>query len=115
MRKVTLLKEMSNYFAGKGRILNIVEYAKANDGPYHPATVRKICGSWGRMVNLCLHNYPNLLGSAYKEPGDIKLFDTEAWAPPAPVEPPEEEQEAPLTAAQALALLEGRLDDEQSS
>lgn len=109
MRKVTLLKEMSNYFAGKGRILNIVEYTRENDGPYHPATVRKICGSWGRMVNLCLHNYPDLLGVAYREPGDAQIVN---YTPPPPVEVPLEPQEAPLTAAQALAMLEGRLEDE---
>lgn len=107
MRKPTLLKEMSNYFAGKGRILNIVEYTRANDGPYHPATVRRVCGSWGRMVNLCLHNYPELLGTAYQPPADK---DFTAVNPPPPAQHTEV-TEQPLTAAEALALLEGRHDD----
>lgn len=98
MRKVTLLKAMSAYFSAKGRVLSLAEYTAANDGPYHPATIRKVCGSWVKMVHLCNHNYPELL-----EPREPVLVT------PAVYEEPVKE---PISAAEALAMLEGRLNEE---
>jgi hypothetical protein len=98
MRKVTLVKAMCAYFSAKGHTMSLAEYTAANDGPYHPATIRKVCGSWVKMLHLCKQNYPELL-----EPRK-----------PVPITPAVYEQpvKAPISAAEALAMLEGRLNEE---
>jgi hypothetical protein len=90
--KKRVVDQMSRYFQSKGYILNTVEYMKAKDGPVSLPAIKRSCGSWARMVALCKSAHP-----------DRVTFGEQLVV----VEKPVIVKREPVTAAEALARLEG--------
>lgn len=104
MKKLNLVERMSMYIADKGYVPSATEYVRLNDGPYKLQVIKRVCGSWSRMVSMGEHHFPYFYNFTATEQVEKVL----------PVVPQveevfvEEEEEPVLTAAQALAKLGGR-------
>ena len=56
--KKAILKQLADYFAGKGMMMNPSEYKAANDAPIRYMVAKRPFGSWHRMTSMIKHNFP---------------------------------------------------------
>lgn len=99
MRKLNLVREMALYFSEQGRIPSASEYVKLNNGPYSLQVIKRVCGSWSRMIAMTKHHFSGVLSTTEK-PAERVLSE--------PVLQEEKAEEIHvITAAEALAKLRG--------
>jgi hypothetical protein len=65
-RQKRIAQSIAEYFAKKGKIMNMKEYIAENDTPHRARAVRKITGSWGRLIQLIKVNFPKEYEQATK-------------------------------------------------
>lgn len=96
MRKLSIAQDMATYFAEKGYIPSAAEYVRLNDGPYNLQVIKRVCGSWSRMVAITKHHFSST------------ITVSEVVEPVQAVEQAQPEEEVHVvTAAEALAKLRG--------
>jgi hypothetical protein len=57
--KKAILKQLADYFAGKGMMMNPSEYKAANDAPIRYMVAKRPFGSWARMQGMVKVNFPD--------------------------------------------------------
>jgi len=65
-RQKRIAQSIAEYFAKKGRIMDMKEYIAENDTPHRARAVRKLTGSWGRLIQLIKVNFPKEYEKATK-------------------------------------------------
>jgi|TARA_B110000438_G_C15630034_1_gene570576 hypothetical protein len=65
-RQKKIAQSIAQYFAKKGKIMTMKEYIAENDTPHRARAVRKITGSWGRLIQLIKVNFPKEYEAATK-------------------------------------------------
>lgn len=65
-RQKKIAQSIAQYFAKKGKIMTMKEYIAENDTPHRARAVRKITGSWGRLIQLIKVNFPKEYEQATK-------------------------------------------------
>ena len=65
-RQKRIAQSIAEYFAKKGKIMTMKEYIAENDTPHRARAVRKITGSWGRLIQLIKVNFPKEYEQATK-------------------------------------------------
>ena len=53
-----IVKSVDDYFAKKGKVMDMKEYIAQNDTPHRARAVRKITGSWARMLQIIKVSFP---------------------------------------------------------
>lgn len=51
-RKTSIIYLIGNYFASKGKVLTAEEYKNAEDAPVRFQIVKRVVGSWSRLLNM---------------------------------------------------------------
>ena len=51
-------KSVADYFAKKGKVMSMEEYIAQNDTPHRARAVRKITGSWARLLQIIKVSFP---------------------------------------------------------
>jgi hypothetical protein len=91
-RRTNIVEQVGAYFASKGKVLTADEYKAAEDVPIRFQLVKRVIGSWSRLINM-IGDIEQYDGTALIEPATPKAPEPEA---PAPVEEaPKEEEVAP--------------------
>jgi len=65
--KKAVLKQLADYFAEKGSVLNPSEYKAAEDAPIRYMVAKRPFGSWHRMTSMVKHNFPEQWEAANAE------------------------------------------------
>ena len=53
-----IVKSVADYFVKKGRVMTMKEYIAEDDTPHRARAVRKITGSWARMLQIIKVSFP---------------------------------------------------------
>ena len=53
-----IVKSIADYFVKKGRIMSMKEYIAEDDTPHRARAVRKITGSWARLLQIIKVSFP---------------------------------------------------------
>jgi len=61
-----IVKSIADYFAKKGRIMSMKEYIAEDDTPHRARAVRKITGSWARLLQIIKVSFPEEYEKATK-------------------------------------------------
>ena len=67
-RTKSIVKSVAEYFAKKGKVMNMKEYIAESDTPHRARAVRKFTGSWGRLLQMIKVNFPAQWAVANKLP-----------------------------------------------
>ena len=59
-------KSVADYFAKKGKVMSMEEYIAQNDTPHRARAVRKITGSWARLLQIIKVSFPEEYEKATK-------------------------------------------------
>ena len=65
-RTKRIIKSVAEYFAKKGKVMNMKEYMAEEDTPHRARAIRKLTGSWARLLQLVKVNFPEELEKANK-------------------------------------------------
>ena len=65
--KKAVLKQLADYFAEKGSVLNPSEYKAADDAPIRYMVAKRPFGSWARMQGMIKTNFPDQWAKANPE------------------------------------------------
>ena len=65
--KKAVLKQLADYFAEKGSVLNPSEYNTAEDTPIRYMVAKRPFGSWSRMTQMIKTNFPDQWAKANPE------------------------------------------------
>jgi hypothetical protein len=57
-RTKRIIKSVAEYFAKKGKVMNMKEYMAEEDTPHRARAIRKLTGSWARLLQLVKVNFP---------------------------------------------------------
>ena len=67
MTRIKLIsKSIADYFAKKGKVMSMKEYIAQNDTPHRARAVRKITGSWARLLQIIKVSFPEEYEKATK-------------------------------------------------
>ena len=59
MTRIKLIsKSIADYFAKKGKVMSMKEYIAQNDTPHRARAVRRITGSWARLLQIIRVSFP---------------------------------------------------------
>jgi hypothetical protein len=58
--KKVVLKQLAEYFGNKGHLMSANEYKAATDVPMRFMIAKRPFGSWGRMLQMCKVNFPEM-------------------------------------------------------
>ena len=61
-----IVKSVADYFVKKGKIMDMKEYIAQNDTPHRARAVRKITGSWARLLQIIKVSFPEEYEKATK-------------------------------------------------
>ena len=61
-----IVKSVANYFVKKGKIMSMKEYIAEDDTPHRARAVRKITGSWARLLQIIKVSFPEEYEKATK-------------------------------------------------
>ena len=53
-----IVKSVADYFVIQGKIMDMKEYIAQNDTPHRARAVRKITGSWARLLQIIKVSFP---------------------------------------------------------
>ena len=53
-----IVKSVADYFVKKGRVMSMKEYIAQEDTPHRARAVRKLTGSWARMLQIIRVSFP---------------------------------------------------------
>ena len=53
-----IVKSIAEYFAKKGKVMSMKEYIAQNDTPHRARAVRRITGSWARLLQIIRVSFP---------------------------------------------------------
>ena len=53
-----IVKSVADYFVKKGRVMSMKEYIAQEDTPHRARAVRKLTGSWARMLQIIKVSFP---------------------------------------------------------
>jgi|TARA_B100001079_G_scaffold249822_1_gene240896 hypothetical protein len=65
-RTKKIVKSVAEYFAKKGEIMNMKTYIAQDDAPHRARAIRKLTGSWARMIQIIKVNFPEEYEKATK-------------------------------------------------
>lgn len=65
-RQYRIVKAVAEYFAKKGKVMNMKEYLAESDTPHRARAVRKFTGSWARLLQMIKVNFPAEWEAAHK-------------------------------------------------
>ena len=65
--KKAVLKQLADYFAEKGSVLNPSEYKAAEDAPIRYMVAKRPFGSWSRLTQMIKTNFPDQWAKANPE------------------------------------------------
>ena len=57
-RQKRIVKSVADYFVKKGRVMSMKEYITQEDTPHRARAVRKLTGSWARMLQIIKVSFP---------------------------------------------------------
>tara|TARA_R100000656_G_scaffold81423_1_gene59645 strand:+ start:239 stop:502 length:264 start_codon:yes stop_codon:yes gene_type:complete len=57
-RQKRIVKSVADYFVKKGRVMSMKEYIAQEDTPHRARAVRKLTGSWARMLQIIKVSFP---------------------------------------------------------
>ena len=63
-----IVKSVADYFVKKGKIMSMKEYIAEDDTPHRARAVRKITGSWARMLQIIKVSFPEEWEKAINPP-----------------------------------------------
>lgn len=89
-RRTSIVEQVGAYFASKGKVLTAEEYKEAEDVPIRFQLVKRVIGSWSRLLNMV---------------GDIKQYEGIESVPAKPSAPaPDiESEETPVETVEEKA------------
>ena len=61
-----IVKSVADYFVKKGKIMDMKEYIAQNDTPHRARAVRRITGSWARLLQIIKVSFPEEYEKATK-------------------------------------------------
>ena len=61
-----IIKSVADYFVKKGKVMDMKEYIAQNDTPHRARAVRKITGSWARLLQIIKVSFPEEYEKATK-------------------------------------------------
>jgi hypothetical protein len=61
-----IVKSVADYFVKKGKIMSMKEYIAEDDTPHRARAVRKITGSWARLLQIIKVSFPEEYEKATK-------------------------------------------------
>ncbi len=61
-----IVKSVADYFVKKGKVMDMKEYIAQNDTPHRARAVRKITGSWARLLQIIKVSFPEEYEKATK-------------------------------------------------
>jgi hypothetical protein len=53
-----IVKSVADYFVKKGKIMDMKEYIAQEDTPHRARAIRKLTGSWARMLQIIKVSFP---------------------------------------------------------
>ena len=53
-----IVKSVANYFVKKGKVMDMKEYIAQEDTPHRARAIRKLTGSWARMLQIIKVSFP---------------------------------------------------------
>ena len=53
-----IVKSVADYFVKKGRVMGMKEYIAQEDTPHRARAIRKLTGSWARMLQIIKVSFP---------------------------------------------------------
>ena len=53
-----IVKSVADYFVKKGRVMSMKEYIAQEDTPHRARAIRKLTGSWARMLQIIRVSFP---------------------------------------------------------
>ena len=53
-----IVKSVADYFVKKGRVMTMKEYIAEDDTPHRARAIRKLTGSWARMLQIIKVSFP---------------------------------------------------------
>ena len=65
-RQKAIIKAVAEYFAKKGKVMDMKEYMTHDDTPHRARAVRKFTGSWARLLQMIKVNFPAEWEAAHK-------------------------------------------------
>ena len=65
-RQKKVIKAVADYFAKKGKIMDMKEYIAQTDTPHRARAVRKFTGSWARLLQIIKVSFPKEWEAAHK-------------------------------------------------
>ena len=80
--KKAVLKQLADYFAEKGSVLNPSEYKAAEDAPIRYMVAKRPFGSWARMQGMIKTNFPDQWAKANSEAAPAPAPKAEVKAAP---------------------------------
>ena len=57
-RQKRIVKSVADYFVKKGKVMSMKEYIAQEDTPHRARAVRKLTGSWARMLQIIKVSFP---------------------------------------------------------
>lgn len=57
-RQKRIVKSVADYFVKKGRVMSMKEYIAQEDTPHRARAIRKLTGSWARMLQIIRVSFP---------------------------------------------------------
>jgi len=61
-----IVKSVADYFVKKGKIMSMKEYIAEDDTPHRARAIRKITGSWARLLQIIKVSFPEEYEKATK-------------------------------------------------
>jgi hypothetical protein len=61
-----IVKSVADYFVKKGKIMSMKEYIAEDDTPHRARAVRRITGSWARLLQIIKVSFPEEYEKATK-------------------------------------------------
>ena len=53
-----IVKSVADYFVKKGKVMTMKEYIAEDDTPHRARAIRKLTGSWARMLQIIRVSFP---------------------------------------------------------
>lgn len=53
-----IVKSVADYFVKKGKVMSMKEYIAEDDTPHRARAIRKLTGSWARMLQIIKVSFP---------------------------------------------------------
>ena len=53
-----IVKSVADYFVKKGKVMDMKEYIAQEDTPHRARAIRKLTGSWARMLQIIKVSFP---------------------------------------------------------